>query len=154
MNNHLSDDQFTDWVLGTRDESVLRHLETCEACLAEAEELRRSIARFRDSVHVIAQRDQRYWQNQQLKILGQVSARDWYPLHWAWALAMVVVLIVAIFLTRTPNTPQNYPSEDADKALLQEVQGDLGREVPQALAPAVLIAEERNEILNKRRQMK
>jgi hypothetical protein len=60
---------------------------------------------------------------------------------------MVMVLIMAIFLTRTSNAPQNYPSEDADKALLQEVQGDLAREVPEALAPAVLIAEERSAIL-------
>jgi hypothetical protein len=60
---------------------------------------------------------------------------------------MVMVLITVVFLTRRPNTPQNYGSEDADKALLQEVQGDLAREVPKALAPAALIAEERNAIL-------
>jgi hypothetical protein len=60
---------------------------------------------------------------------------------------MIMVLITAIFLVHTPNSPRNLATEDVDKALLQEVQGDLGREVPQALAPAVLIAEERNEIL-------
>jgi hypothetical protein len=60
---------------------------------------------------------------------------------------MVMVLIAATLLTRTPNPPQNYLSEDADNALLKAVQGDLSREVPQALAPAVLIAQERNEIL-------
>ena len=147
MNNHLSEDQITEWVLGTSGEFVLRHLETCPACSVEAEELRRTISNFRDSVHTTAQRDQSFWRNQQLALRERVSARDWYPLHWAWAAAMVMVLIAAIFLTRAPNTPQNYASEDADKALLQEVQGDLAREVPEALAPAVLIAEERNEIL-------
>jgi hypothetical protein len=147
VSNHLSQDQITEWVLGTSDEFALRHLETCEACSVEAAELRRTISSFRDSIHATAQRDQSFWQNQQLAIREQVSARDWYPIHWAWAVAMVMVLITAIFLTRPPNSPQNYATEDADKALLQEVQGDLGREVPQALAPAVLIAEERNEIL-------
>ena len=63
---------------------------------------------------------------------------------------MVMVLIAALFLTRTPNPPQNSATEDADNALLQEVQGDLAREVPRALAPAVLIAEERNAILTKK----
>jgi hypothetical protein len=126
---------------------VLRHLETCKVCSGEAEELLRSISSFRDSIHAAAEREQSFWRNQQLALRERLSARDWYPLHWAWAAAMVMVLIVAIFLTRTPNTPRNYASEDADKALLQEVQGDLTREVPQALAPAVLIAEERNEIL-------
>jgi hypothetical protein len=62
-------------------------------------------------------------------------------------MVMVTVLMVAIFLARTPNAPGNHLSEDADNALLQAVQGDLGRGVPQALAPAVLIAEERNDIL-------
>jgi hypothetical protein len=147
VNNHLSEDQITEWVLGTRDEFARRHLEACEACSVEAEELRRTISNFRDSVHAVAQRDQSFWRNQQLAIRERLSARDWYPLHWGWAVAMVMVLIAAIFLMRRPNPPQNSPSEDADRALLQEVQGDLGREVPQALAPAVLIAEERNEIL-------
>jgi hypothetical protein len=147
VNNHVSEDQITEWMLGTRDEFVRRHLETCDACAAEAEELRRAISSFRDSIHATAQRDQSFWRNQQRAIRERVSARDWYPLHWAWAVAMVVVLIMAIFLLHTPHSPQNYASEDADKALLQEVQGDLGRDVPQALAPAVLIAEERNEIL-------
>jgi hypothetical protein len=68
-------------------------------------------------------------------------------MHWAWLVAMVMVLITAIFLIRTPKTLRNYPSDAADNALLNEIQGDLSREVPQALAPAVLIAEERNAIL-------
>ena len=147
MNSHLSDDQITEWVLGTSDEPVLRHLETCHACSAEAEELRSTISSFHDAVHATAQGDQSFWRNQQLAFRERVSANDWYPLHWAWLVAMVMVLITAIFLTRTPNVPQNYSSEDADDALLKVIQGDLSRGVPQALAPAVLIAQERNEIL-------
>jgi hypothetical protein len=150
VNNHLSEDQITESVLGTNDELVLRHREACEACSVEAEELRSTVSNFRDSVHVAAQRDQSFWRNQELAIRERLSARDWYPLHWGWAVAMVMVLISAVFLTRPPNPPQNSASEDADKALLQEVQGDLGREVPQALAPAVLIAEERDGILTNR----
>ena len=147
MNKHLSEDQITDLVLGNSDEFVFRHLEACQVCSGEAEELLRTISSFRDSIHAAAQREQSFWKSQQLALRERLSARDWYPLHWAWAVAMVMVLIMAIFLTRTPNAPQIYPSEDADKALLQEVQGDLAREVPEALAPAVLIAEERSAIL-------
>ena len=147
MNNHLSEDQITEWALGARDELVIRHLETCKACSVEAEELLGALSGFRNSVRAVAEREESFWGRQQLAVRERISGRDWYPLHWAWAAAMVMVLIVAIFLTRTPKPPQNYASEDADKALLQEVQGDLGRGVPQALAPAVLIAEERNAIL-------
>jgi hypothetical protein len=148
VNNHLSEDQITDWMLGARDNFVSRHLETCHACFVAAEELRSTISCFRDSIHATAQRDNSFWREQQLAISEHASARDWYPLHWAWVVAMAMVLITAIFLTRPPNPPQNKATEDADKVLLQEVQRDLGREFPEALAPAVLIAQERNEILS------
>jgi hypothetical protein len=147
VNNHLSEDQITEWALGTCDEFVLRHLQTCRGCSLEAEELRSALSGFRDALQAAAQRDQSFWKNQQVAFRERVSTKDWYPMHWAWLVAMVMVLITAIFLTRTPNTPRNYPSDDADSALLNAVQGDLSREVPQALAPAVLIAEERNAIL-------
>jgi hypothetical protein len=139
-------------MLGTRDDFVSRHLETCRACSVAAEELRSTISCFRDLIRAAAQRDNSFWREQQLAIREQVS--DWYPLHWAWVVAMVMVLITAVLLTRTPTPPQNKGTEDADKALLQEVQGDLAREVPKALAPAVLIAEERNEILANKEQTK
>ena len=154
MNNHLSEDQITELALGTGDEHVLRHLETCAVCSREAEELRSALAGFRDAVHATARRDLSFWRNQQLAVRKRLSAQDWYPLHWAWVAAMVMVLIAAIFLVRTPNAPGTSATEDADNALLQAVQGDLSRYVPQALAPAVLIAEERNEILSKRRSTK
>jgi negative regulator of sigma E activity len=156
VNNHLSEDQITEWMLGTRDDFVSRHLATCHACSVAVEELRSTISCFRDSIHATAQRDNSFWREQQLAIRERVSVRNWYPLHWAWVAAMAMVLIAAIFLTRTANPPQNKATEDADKALLQEVQGDLVREVPEALAPAVLIAEERNEILTNKdtQQMK
>jgi hypothetical protein len=150
VNDHLSEDQITQWVLGTRDEYVLRHLESCEVCSREVEGLGNATTSFRDSIRAAAQRDRSFWQSQQLAIRERLSARDWYPLHWAWVAAMIMVLIAAIFLTHPPKAPQNSASEDADNALLQEVQSDLGRDVPQALAPAVLIAEERDGILTNR----
>ena len=154
MNKHLSEDQITEWVLGTGDDFTSRHLATCEACSVAAEELRSTISRFRDSIHATAQRDDSFWREQQLAIREHASARDWYSLHWAWVAAMAMVLITAVFLTRSPSPPQNKAAEDADKALLQEVQADLARDVPEALAPAVLIAEERNEILTNEEQTK
>lgn len=147
MNNHLTDDQITEWMLGTRDALVSRHLETCAACSLEAEELRRTISGFRDSIHAATQCDDSNWGKLHVAISERASTRDWYPLHWAWAVALVMVLITAIFLTRIPDASQKVATEDADKVLLQDVQSDLSREVPEALEPAVLIDEERNEIL-------
>lgn len=146
MNNHLSEDQIAEWLLGAKDEMALRHLEACHECSREAEQLRSAIAGFRDSIHAAAQRDQSFWRNPQHAIGERISG--WYSMYWAWAVAMVLVLIAALFLMRAPRAPQNSASEDADNFLLQEVQGDLAREVPEALAPAALIAQERDEILS------
>jgi hypothetical protein len=107
---------------------------------------------------------------------GLAGKRLWRRLSWALefaatvAVAWIVVLRTArvhpnssvpppqaantaISPTRTPNPSQSNATEDPDKVLLQ-VQADLEREVPEAVAPAVLIAEERNEILANKEQTK
>ena len=107
---------------------------------------------------------------------GLAGKRLWRRLSWALvfaatvAAAWIVVLRTArvhpsssvpppqaantaISPTRTPNPSQNNAAEDPDKVLLQ-VQADLEREVPEAVAPAVLIAEERDEILANKEQTK
>ena len=151
MNKHLSEEQITEWALG-------REWRTCPS---PPRGLRRVLSRGGR----IAERSGRIFGKPFMPAPNAIRAsgetrdslcanasrhNDSYPLHWGWMVAMVAVLIAAILLARTPNVPKNYPSEDADNALLQAVQGDLNRDVPQALAPAVLIAEERNEILSKR----
>ncbi len=101
---------------------------------------------------------------------GLTAKRFWRRLSWGLAFAATVaaawILVLrtgrvhpssstpppraantAIFPTSTLTSSQNNATEDPDKVLLQEVESDLAREVPQAVAPAVLIAEERNEIL-------
>jgi len=107
---------------------------------------------------------------------GLAGKRLWRRLSWALAFAATVAaawIVVlrtarvhpssrapppqaantAISPTRAPNPSQNNATEDPDKVLLQ-VQADLDREVPEAVAPAVLIAEERNEILANKEQTK
>jgi hypothetical protein len=147
VNEHLSETQIAAWALGEADESARRHLASCAACSRETESLRRTLAGFGAAVQTAAERDQKFWTGQRFAIQEKISALGWYPLHWAWVLAMVVVLTTAVFLTRNISPLRINASDDADRALLQEVQGDLTRDVPEALDPAVLIAEERDEIL-------
>ena len=61
--------------------------------------------------------------------------------------AMVLVVSAAFLLTR-PQPVQHANNDAADDVLLQQVQSDLGRDYPAALAPAVLIDEERNSALS------
>ena len=151
MNNHLSREQVTEWVSGTNGEDMRQHLDACELCRAEVEGFEKTLARFRDSVHAMAQRDDQYWRRQQFTIRGRLAAGRWsFSGYWVWATAVLVVLVVALLLIRSPKIPRYGATEAADEILLQEVQGDIAREFPEALAPAVLIAEERNEILTRK----
>lgn len=151
MNNHLRGDQVTEWVCGTNEEDVKMHLEACDVCRLEVERLQATLTGFHDSVHALAQRDNSFWRRQRLAIWERLSARFWFPSgSWVWATVMLVVLVAALLLVRTSRIPRYGTAEASDEVLLQGVQGDLSREFPEALAPAVLIAEERNEILNRK----
>jgi hypothetical protein len=148
MSSHLSPYQINEWIVGTDEAGAGRHLEVCEACRAEAEELGRTLSCFRDSIHAAAQRDDGSWREQRLTIGERLLTGGWLPsIRWLWATAALAVLAASILLTRLPQLPQHPAPEEADEALLQEVQSDIGRGFPEALAPAMLIAEERNKIL-------
>jgi hypothetical protein len=148
MSSHLSAYQINEWIVGTDEAGAGRHLETCDACRAEAEELVRTLSCFRDSIQAAAQRDDGFWREQRLTINERLSTRRWLPATpWIWATTVLVVLALSILLTRPPQVPQYPVPEEADEALLQEIRSDIGRGFPEALAPAMLIAEERNKIL-------
>ena len=154
MSSHLSAYQINEWIVGTDEAGAGRHLEACDACRAEAEELERTLSCFRDSIHTAAQRDNGFWREQRLIINERLSTRRWLPsMRWIWAMAALVVLAVSILLKRPPQLPQRPAPEEADEALLREIQSDIGRGFPEALAPAMLIADERNKLLtNKDKQ--
>ena len=68
--------------------------------------------------------------------------------RWVAMAAMVLVVSAAFLLTRTPQPVQQANNDAADDVLLQQVQSDIERDYPAALAPAVLIDEERNSALS------
>jgi len=151
MNRHPSVDQVTEWLLGSSEKSVSHHLEACDVCRVEAESLRTALSAFRDSIHAMAQRDERFWKGQQLAITQRLTSKRWLQSpYWSWAAVSLMVMIAAALLIRTPKFPHQSTVEDQDEILLQEVQGDIGLEFPEALAPAVLIAQERNKILTRK----
>lgn len=147
---HLNDEQMTEWLLGSATDEIGVHVNGCPQCRAELEELHGTIGRYAGLMRARAQE----------RTLGAViPARK--PSHksshkddrlWtgrlSWAASAALLVFAVLLLAITPSPRQRVaPAQDADDALLMEIQRDLDREVPQALAPAALLAAERNRVI-------
>jgi hypothetical protein len=149
MNAHLNDEQLTAWLLGESDPPITQHVETCVVCRAEATGLQDAISSCRESMRAAADRDELFWARQRLLTRQRLAPRHRLPfLRWAAAVAMALVVFAALFLARSPQPAHPGKDEPGDEALLQQVDQDIQRDYPQALAPAVLIDRERNSALS------
>jgi hypothetical protein len=149
MNSHLNDEQFTEWLLGTTDSEIVQHVAACDACRTEGEQLRNTIAGYRESAQRAAERDEAFWTRQRVAIRSRLPRQRFVP-HFRWAAAAVMALLIcaAVLLTRSPQPSQQAKNEISDDVLLQQVESSLDRSYPAALAPAVLIDEERSRALS------
>lgn len=142
---HADEDQIAAWMLGVGSEEVSRHLETCGTCRAEADELRTGIGQFAASVHRLADRDSLFWSQQRFAIGSHLPAnRPIRLLRWAWTAVVALVLAAMLLVTRAPRPQQQANGDVADDVLLQQVQSDIEQDFATALAPAVLISQERS----------
>ena len=148
MNAHLNEQQFGELVLGTGNAEIAGHIEACDVCRAEAEGVRTAISDCRELAQQAAEHDEIFWARQRLAIRQRLARHRFVPhVRWVATAAMVLVVSAAFLLTR-PQPVQRANNDAADDVLLQQVQSDLGRDYPAALAPAVLIDEERNSALS------
>jgi hypothetical protein len=149
MSAHLNDQQFGDLILGTSTATIAEHIEACDVCRAEAEDIRIAISDCRESARQLAGRDEIFWVRQRLAIMQRRTRHHFAPyIRWAASAAMVLVVSAVFLLTRAPQTVPLANTDEADNVLLQEVQSDIDRDYPAALAPAVLIDEDRNAALS------
>jgi hypothetical protein len=149
MNAHLHDQQLVDWILGTREPEAARHVSRCDACRAEIDGLDTYISDYRHGIASETDREPVFWTQQARAIHDRLRVRRFTPvLRWAYATIMVLVLSAMFLVTRMPPPRQPVVTSDpADDVLLQQIENDVAREYPIALAPAALIAEERDGAL-------
>jgi hypothetical protein len=149
MNAHLQDQQLADWILGTRNPESARHVAHCDACCALVDDIDSYIRDYRDSIASKTDREQIFWTQQARAIHDRLRARRFTPVRrWAYATMMMLVVSAMFLVTRMPRPHQPVATSDsADDVLLQQIENDVAREYPIALAPAALIAEERDGAL-------
>jgi len=149
MSAHLNEQQFGELILGAGNAAIAEHIEACDVCRAEAEDIRIAVSGCRESVRQSAERDEIFWLRQRLAIKQRRARHHFAPyVRWVATAAMVLVVSAVFLVTRTPPPVQLANTDAADEILLQEVQGDIDRDYPAALAPVVLIDEDRNAALS------
>jgi hypothetical protein len=153
MNVHLSNDEFTDHLLGTGQGTTAEHVQACAECGAEAERVARSLNAFKVWVHQRAAAEE-----PKLNVFSFAERRDKRSfVMWFSASAVLALTLIAFALMMSPTqapkpaVAQSGSQPDADDALLMEVQQDLDRSVPRALEPAAMLAAERNRVIRETR---
>lgn len=139
---HLDDGEFAGLLSAGTNAEAEAHLSRCGVCAAEVERMRAFVAGFRAALGEAAER---------APVQGYsrpaATARGWIKLAAAFA---ALVMLAAVLLQQAP--PQSAPAAVAqshkdvsDDLLLLEVANDISSTGPEALAPASLIVEARNQ---------
>jgi hypothetical protein len=162
MTDHLSDEQLTAALLAEDDAAAGEHLAACEPCRAELESLRAALGSVRADEQARAERPHLFWREQRMAIAAQIPAgREVTTRPLAWAGSLAVFALAAAWMTQSapPAQPVARPAQDAaavsapadpDHDLLVDIQRSVRRDVPLALAPATLLAQELHDAANRK----
>lgn len=140
MEDHLSDGQLFESLLGSASPRVEAHIAACPECRGRLERLRAAVSTLRRSAHAEAEKPDAFWTRQRAAAAARSSRHTGRPLAWAAAIAAAVLAAVLLQEPRPVVPPA--PATDPDQALLISVERAVSRQVPQALAPAALLTQE------------
>ena len=141
MQEHPTDEQLLDLLAGAGDARAREHFAVCPACCHAHESLRRVLGHYHEEARAAAERPESFWQRQRAAIAARRTDQS-APRRLAWAAAVAMVLLAAVLLTE--RTPPAAPAAetDPDHTLLVDVERSVRRELPRALEPAALLAQE------------
>jgi hypothetical protein len=97
------------------------------------------------SARSAAERPEMFWDRQRLSIQRQIAnlpPRRATPARLAWATVFALILIASFLLKTGSRVPLQPSTPDSDRELLVQVEQALDGNVPQALEPASVIANE------------
>jgi len=132
---HLDTIRLAELTSGTGEEGARRHLQECRECRDELARLQGGIAQTVEQMRAQAERDEVFWARQRAAIRARSAGSRQLWLRYA-STAMATLLLVAVLLfAHTPKLAKPLPSDaPSDEVLLEQVQNDIQRDVPQALA--------------------
>ncbi len=142
MEEHLNDEQLTLALLGESPGETRAHLESCATCREEQAALERAVAEFGGTTRRIAERPEAFWQGQASAIRSRLAEPQSQPRRLAWAGALAVLVVVAVLLSKHAPPKTTVTQADPDHVLLVDVERAVRRELPRALEPAALLAQE------------
>ena len=148
MNQHWTDEQMTAWALGERNVEMAEHVASCGECRRELTRMQEALAAFRGDVQQKASADEYRWTRIRHGVASRAVERS-HGLRWAFTTGLALVaLSVGLLVTPHKHTVQPVQKvEMSDEQLLNEINDDLARSAPEAMAPAEAIQQERASLL-------
>lgn len=135
MNRHLSEKDFSEWMMGEHTPEFTEHLIECPQCAAELNRLETPVAMFREAVHM--------WSADESQRVAAIPSRRGI---WSWAIpgslsgrwlgvaATAAVLMMAV-LIGVGESRRAAGLEREDDLLLGQVQAAVDRPVPAPMQP-------------------
>ena len=148
--SHWTDEQMSAWMLGERDVAMAEHLAACDDCRRELADLQGALASYRNDVQETAAADEYRWVRIRAAVAGRATERI-RGLRWAFTGALALLALSVGLLVTSQRHPvqqaQGPKVEISDEQLLNDIQDDLSRSAPAALAPVETLQQERAAVL-------
>jgi len=133
VNRHLRTDEISKWLLNERTPEMEQHTGSCAECQAAVDRLERTLNRFRGAVTSFA--DEQLLSLKPVVISQRRRASQGFGLKWAAAAAMLLVVTAVPIWRGNLNHRRAAELERQDDLLLQQVQTDAYRSVPEPMEP-------------------
>jgi len=137
MNEHLSSEQISRWMIGERSAQDEEHARECPECAAKVARFESAITLFRQSVQDCGER---YARPDIPLPAGVRRARRSFaarPSRWAPVAAALVLLAAIPIYTNSRERRRQAEMARADAALLEQVDVQISRAVPAPMEPLV-----------------
>jgi len=138
MNQHLSREQISRWMIGEATALERDHVCGCPDCAATVARMEGAVALFRDAVEECGAR---YAGSPQVPLSAGVRrARRTFaarPSRWAPAAAVLLLLAALPIYTNSRERRREAERARADAALLEQVDAEISRAVPGPMEPLV-----------------